>query len=103
MYARIHGYYWNMGAIYLAPVELTHTYIKRTVAGDFSVLVFFYQTVPLCTPGHCEKRFCLDSHIRLVIRIQRLLSAVCVTAKYVLVLSTSSGNKLTDDADIAEH
>ncbi len=41
MYARIHGYYWNMGAIYLAPVELTETYIKGTVAGDFSVLVFF--------------------------------------------------------------
>jgi hypothetical protein len=30
-----------MGAIYLAPVELTHTYIKGTVAGNFSVLVFF--------------------------------------------------------------
>ncbi len=66
-------------------------------------MVFYNKTIPLGPPGHCEKRFCLDGHIRLVILIQRFLSTVCVTAKLVLALSASSGNKLTDDADIAEH
>ncbi len=55
--------------------------LKGTVARDFSVSGFLHKTVPLGLTGHCEKRFCLDSHIRLVIRIQMLLSAVCVTAQ----------------------
>jgi hypothetical protein len=61
--------------------KLPHWKRLRDSSARIFGLGFFHQTVPLGPTRQQEKRFRWDIHIRRDIRIQRLFSDVCVTAK----------------------